>query len=103
LPPRYQAILRYACWYGLMDMMASYDAKNAKAISRVVANGAQLSVLPPDIIKALRTALESVLDEEAAKSDRFKKVLDNWRQFRAEQHRWFAIADTRAELATYST
>jgi len=103
LPPRYQAVLRYACMYAMQEMLASYDAKNAKAINRVVAGGAQLSVLPPEIIKALRTALESVLDEEAAKSDRFKKILENWRQFRAEQHRWFAIADTRAELAVYST
>ena len=103
LPPPYQAALRYACWYAMTEMLASYDAKNAKAITRVAAAGAQISVLPPDVIKALRTSLESVLDEEAAKSDRFKKVLENWRQFRAEQHRWFALADTRAELSVYST
>jgi TRAP-type mannitol/chloroaromatic compound transport system substrate-binding protein len=102
LPPQYQAALRYACWFALTQMLASYDAKNAKAVSRVAAAGAQLSVLPPEIVKALRGALESVLDEEGAKSARFKKILDNWREFRAEQHRWFAIADTRAELAVYS-
>src|SRR5215831_15574643 len=102
LPPAYQAALRYACWYALNEMMASYDAKNAKAINRVVAGGAQLSVLSPEIIKALRGALESVLDEEAGKNPLFKKILDNWRQWRAEQHRWFGIADTRAELAVYS-
>ena len=103
LPPAYQAALRYACWYALNEMLASYDAKNAKAINRVVAGGAQLSVLSPEIIKALRGALESVLDEEAGKNPLFKKILDNWRQWRAEQHRWFGIADTRAELAVYST
>src|SRR5262245_44248625 len=103
LPPRYQAILRYACWYALTEMIASYDAKNAKAVTRLVAQGVQLSVLPPEIIKALRGGLESVLDEEASKSDQFRRILENWRQFRAEQHRWFAAADTRAELAVYST
>jgi TRAP-type mannitol/chloroaromatic compound transport system substrate-binding protein len=103
LPPPYQAALRYACWYAATEMLASYDAKNALAINRVIAGGAQLSVLPPEIIKALRGALETVLDEEAAKSDRFKKILTNWRQFRSEQHRWFALADTRAEVAVYST
>jgi TRAP-type mannitol/chloroaromatic compound transport system substrate-binding protein len=60
-------------------------------------------VLPPEIVKALRGALESVLDEEAAKNERFKKILENWRAFRAEQHRWFSIADTRAEIAVYSS
>jgi TRAP-type mannitol/chloroaromatic compound transport system substrate-binding protein len=103
LPPAYQAALRYACWYALNEMLASYDAKNARAINRVVAAGAQLSVLPPEIIKALRGALEGVLDEEAGKNPLFKKILDNWRQWRAEQHRWFAIADTRAEIAVYTT
>ena len=102
LPPRYQQILRYACWYALTEMIASYDAKNAKAVVRLVAAGTQLSYLPPEILKALRGALEQVLDEEAAKSEQFKKILENWRQFRAEQHRWFAIADTRAELAVYT-
>lgn len=102
LPPRYQAILRYACWFALTEMIASYDAKNAKAIVRLVGAGAQLSFLPPEILRALRKALEEVLDEEAGKSEQFKKILTNWRQFRAEQHQWFAIADTRAELAVYS-
>jgi len=62
---------------------------------------AQLVVLGPDILKALRTALEQVLDEEAAKSEQFKRVCDNWRAFRAEQHRWFSIADARTEMSVY--
>ena len=103
LPPRYQAALRYACDYAMTEMLASYDAKNAVAISRLVAAGTQLSVLPEEIIKALRVALETVLDEEAAQSPQFKKVLTNWRDFRALQHRWFSIADTRAESAVYRT
>jgi len=82
-------------------MLASYDARNAVAIARLVAAGTQLSVLNDDIIKALRVALEAVLDEEAAQSPQFKKVLENWRLFRANQHRWFSIADTRAENAVY--
>src|SRR5437588_10369875 len=57
LPPAYQAALRYACWYAATEMVASYDAKNALAINRVIAGGAQLSVVPPGLIKALRIAL----------------------------------------------
>jgi TRAP-type mannitol/chloroaromatic compound transport system substrate-binding protein len=101
LPPRYQAVLKFACNYAMTEMLASYDAKNAVAIARLVAAGTQLSVLNDEIIKALRVALEAVLDEEAAQNEQFKKVLANWRQFRASQHRWFSIADTRAENAVY--
>jgi len=101
LPPRYQAILRYACNYAMTEMLASYDAKNAEAIARLVAGGAVLSVLPEEVVKALRAALETVLDEEAAQSEQFKRIVTNWRAFRANQHRWFSIADTRAENAVY--
>ena len=102
LPPRYQAALRYAGNYAATEMLASYDAKNAQAIARLVASGTQLSVLPEEIIKALRVALEEVLDEEGAKSPQFKKVLDHWRAFRNEQHRWFSLADARTEMAVYT-
>ena len=103
LPPAYQTILRTACNVALMEMLAGYDAKNADAIARLVAGGTQLSILPVDVVKALRTALEQVLDEEAAQHEQFKRVLENWRAFRAKQHRWFAIADTRAEFAVYNS
>ena len=75
---------------------------NAKALVRVVAAGAQLSCSAPEILRALRTALEQVLDEESAKSEQFKRVLENWRAFRAEQHRWFSIADARTEMSVYA-
>jgi TRAP-type mannitol/chloroaromatic compound transport system substrate-binding protein len=102
LPSNYRAMLRAACGYSMMEMLASYDAKNAKALARVVAQGAQLSVLSPEILRALRTAAEAVLDEEGAKNEQFKRVLDNWRVFRAEQHRWFSIGDARTEMAVYA-
>ena len=95
-------MLRAAGAYALTEMLAGYDARNPKALNRLVAAGAQLVVLSPDNLKALRTALEQVLDEEAAKSDQFKRVLENWRAFRAEQHRWFWIADTRTEMSIYA-
>ena len=101
LPASYQSMLRSACTYALIEMLAGYDARNAKAINRVVAAGAQLVVLSPEILRALRAALETVLDEESAKSEQFKRLADNWRLFRAEQHRWFSIADARTEMSVY--
>jgi TRAP-type mannitol/chloroaromatic compound transport system substrate-binding protein len=50
-------MLRAACAYALMEMLAGYDARNPRALNRLVAAGAQLVVLSPDILKALRTAL----------------------------------------------
>jgi TRAP-type mannitol/chloroaromatic compound transport system substrate-binding protein len=101
LPASYQSMLRSATCYAMVEMLAGYDARNAKAINRVVAQGAQLVVLSPEILRALRAALEAVLDEESAKSEQFKRIADNWRLFRAEQHRWFSIADARTEMSVY--
>ena len=90
--------------YAMTEMLASYDAKNAKAIARLVAAGTQLSVLPPEIIKALRGgARDRARRGGGARTSSSRRSSTNWRQFRAEQHRWFSIADTRAELAVYST
>ncbi len=101
LSPGYQAMLRAASAYALMEMLASYDSRNPEALTRLVAAGAQLVVLSPDTLKALRNALEQVLDEEAAKSEQFKRVCDNWRVFRTKQHRWFSLADARTEMSVY--
>ena len=49
-----------------------------------------------------RRRRNSTADEESAKSEQFKKVADNWRAFRAEQHRWFSIADARTEMSVYA-
>ena len=93
--------LLMGCAYALVDMLAGYDSRNPKALTRLVAAGAQLVVLSPDILKALRNALEQVLDEETAKGEQFKRVCDNWRVFRNEQHRWFSVADARTEMSVY--
>ncbi|MEJ0075291.1 MAG: TRAP transporter substrate-binding protein DctP [Alphaproteobacteria bacterium] len=102
IPAHYQVIVRAACAFALLEMLAKYDALNAKALARVVANGAQIVVLTPETLRALRNALEQVLDEESAKSEQFKKICDNWRAFRSEQHRWFSTADARTEMSVYA-
>ncbi len=65
LPASYQTMLRAACTYALVEMLAGYDARNAKA-------------------------------------EQFKRVLESWRAFRSEQHRWFSIADARTEMSVYA-
>ena len=102
LPPSYQAILKAACAQAEQEMLASYDAKNAKAIASVITKGAKVSFMTQDVIKAMKQASEQVLDEEAARNETFKKILTHWRAFRAEQHRYHSLADARAEMVTYS-
>jgi len=102
LPPHYQSILRAACAYADQEMLASYDAKNPKALSSVTSKGAKLSWMAPEVLKAMKDATDAVLDEEAGRNELFKEVLGHWRQFRQEQHMYQSIADARAEMTTYS-
>ncbi len=102
IPPAYQAMLRTAAIYADVEMQAANAAKNATAIKSVIAKGAQISWLTPEIVKALYTASEQVLDEEAGKNPNFAKVMTSWREFRAEQHRYFQIADANAEMTVYA-
>ena len=62
----FRSILRYACAYGMMEMNASYDAKNAEAIARVVAGGAVLSVLPDDVAVGLDAYEAAVVAAKSA-------------------------------------
>jgi len=102
LPAVYKAALQAACREAEIEMLASYDAKNAKAIRELVAGGTKLSFYTPQIVAALRKATDEALAEESAKSAGFKAIYDDWRAFRDEQHQWFAINDTLAERYVYA-
>jgi len=73
LPPRSQAVLKYACFHAIAEMMASYDAKNAVAIAQLLAAGTTLPVLPNGVVRPLRVATEAVLDEETAANEQFMR------------------------------
>ena len=102
LPPAYQSILRAACFQADTEMLASYDAKNPKALTSVVKAGAKINFFSNDILKALKIASEQVCDEEAAKNPLFKKLLDHWRGFRNDVQRYDNVADARAAIVAYS-
>lgn len=102
LPPLYQAALRAACRVAEVEMLASYDAKNARAIRSLVGSGAKLLFFPPEVVKALRFATVETLDETAKASDAFRTVYEDWKSFRDEQHTWFNINDATAERFIYA-
>ena len=101
LPPAYQAILQAACKEAEVDTLASYDAKNAAAIKRLVGQGVKLSYLSAGVISELKKATDAALDEEAAKNAGFAKVHASWRPFREQQQTWFSVNDALAEQMIY--
>jgi len=85
-----------------MEMLAGYTREPKALRSPRRGPARRLVVLSPDILKALHTALEQVLDERPRKSEQFQARARELRAFRAEQHRWFWIADARAEMSVYA-
>lgn len=102
LSPLYKTVLKVACRDAEVEMLASYDTKNAEAIRSLVGQGVKLAFYSPEIIRALRQATDDALAEQSAKNARFKTIYENWQAFRATQHQWFAINDALAERYLYA-
>jgi TRAP-type mannitol/chloroaromatic compound transport system substrate-binding protein len=102
LPASYQAALRAACRVAEVEMLASYDAKNAKAVRSLVGAGANLKFFSNEIMEALRRATNETLAEEAASNEEFRAIYNDWKTFRDEQHTWFNINDALAERFIYA-
>jgi len=79
----YQAMLRAACAYALMEMLAGYDARNPSAQSPRRGRRATGLAQPGHPEGATHRARE-VLDEEAAKKRAVQARARDWRGFRAD-------------------
>lgn len=99
LPKPYQAILRMACAEAEADMLAKYDSRNAVALKRLTAAGAQLRYYPRPVVQAMWKATQDAMREEAAKNAQFGKLHDSYFEFLAQQTLWYSVNDSNAERA----
>ncbi len=95
LPKSYQAALEAASAEGNVDMQAKYDAANPPALRRLLANGVQLRPFSNEILATCYKTTTEVYDEIASKNPTFAKVYSTWKEFRAGQNEWFAVAENR--------
>src|SRR5882757_1073193 len=93
LPKTYQAMVRIAAGQVAADLTAKYDAGNAAAIKRLVANGAQLRPFSNDIMDAAYKATTELFTELSGKNERFKKLYDSMTAFRNEQYQWHQVCE----------
>jgi TRAP-type mannitol/chloroaromatic compound transport system substrate-binding protein len=102
LPPTYKAAFDVACVEQNLQMPANYDAKNPKALRRLIAGGAELKRFPPAVMAACYKAAFDTYDELAAKSEDFKKIYESWLPFLAESNLWFRVAENTLDNYRYS-
>ncbi|KQP29539.1 ABC transporter substrate-binding protein [Methylobacterium sp. Leaf102] len=93
LPKAYQTILRSAAAQVHAEVQARYDARNPKALRRLVAAGAQLRPFPQEVMEAALKASTDVYNEIAGKNPDFKRIYEAMRTFRNEEYLWFQVAE----------
>lgn len=93
LPKEYQAAIETATYEAHVYMQAEYDVKNPAALARLIKNGAKLKFFSKDIMDAGHKAAAAMMDEEAAKNPKFKKIYEPWKHFRQEQNTWASVAE----------
>ncbi|MCG6955795.1 MAG: ABC transporter substrate-binding protein [Gemmatimonadetes bacterium] len=91
LPPSYQQALQVAAADTLSDRLAAYDAASPPVLRQLVRDhGVVLREFSTEIMDAAWKASNAYLEEQAADDANFKKVYDNWKQFRADAFPYFA-------------
>jgi TRAP-type mannitol/chloroaromatic compound transport system substrate-binding protein len=103
LPKYYQSQLRQACDAANNWMLAKYDAVNAAALKRLIANGAVLKPFSQPVMEACYKAANETFAEIAAKDPHFKKALDSTNAFRREVLPWWQIAEYAFDSFMLST
>lgn len=94
LPPDLQAIVSTATRAINADMLDEYTARNNAALKELVnKHGVQLRKLPDDVVAALRTASQQVIEETIAKDDTAKKVYASFKTFREDVMPYTAISE----------
>jgi len=99
LPKDYQAAVEAASYEAHVVMQAEYDARNPAALARLLKNGVKLHNFSKEIMDACNKAANEVMDEEAAKNAKFKKIYEPWKRFRQDQNQWASVAE--APLQNY--
>jgi TRAP-type mannitol/chloroaromatic compound transport system substrate-binding protein len=86
-------VVEAASAYAQNWMLSKYDVENPKALRELVANGTKLVAFPQPVMEAAFTAATELYNELCVKNAKFKKVYENWRQFRNEEILWFRVCE----------
>ena len=93
LPKQYQAAIEVACYECHVSMQADYDAKNPAALARLIKNGAKMRYFSRPILDAAYKFSNEVMEEEAAKNAKFRKIYTPWKRFRQDQNMWASVSE----------
>ncbi|MDN3921675.1 TRAP transporter substrate-binding protein [Roseateles violae] len=93
LTPEYKAIVEAASAVAHIDMQAKYDAKNPAALKQLVGSGTKLFKFPKDVMDAAFKESMAVYAELSAKNPNWKKVYEDYANFRRDENIWFRFTE----------
>ncbi len=93
LSAEYKAIVESAAAYAHTDMQAKYDAKNPGALKQLVASGTKLHRFPKDILDSAFKESMALYSDISGKNPAWKKVYEDYSNFRRDQNLWFRFAE----------
>jgi TRAP-type mannitol/chloroaromatic compound transport system substrate-binding protein len=93
LPAQYKAALEAASFECHVGMQAAYDTRNPSALARLIKNGARLHTFSKAIMDEAYKISTAVMEEEAARNAKFKKVYEPWKRFRQDQNMWASVSE----------
>jgi len=93
LPAEYKAIVESAAAVAHIDMQGRYDAKNPIALKQLVGSGTKLFRFPKDVMESAFKESMAIYAELSAKNSNWKKVYEDYSNFRRDQNLWFRFAE----------
>jgi TRAP-type mannitol/chloroaromatic compound transport system substrate-binding protein len=88
-----KAIVENAAAHAHTWMQAKYDALNPGALKQLVAGGTKLFRFPNDVMNESFKAAMALYSELSASNPRWKKIYDDYSNFRRDQNLWFRFAE----------
>ncbi len=88
-----KAIVENAAAHAHTFMQAKYDALNPGALKQLVAGGTKLFRFPNDVMNAAFRESMALYNELSGSNPRWKKIYDDYSNFRRDQNLWFRFAE----------
>jgi TRAP-type mannitol/chloroaromatic compound transport system substrate-binding protein len=93
LPKQYKSAVESVSYDTWNWVLGKYDAANAPALKRLVADGAQLRAFTPEIMETCYKAANEVYAGLAKTNPHFKKLYESMVAFRGESYAWMQVAE----------
>ncbi|MEM7469494.1 MAG: TRAP transporter substrate-binding protein [Pseudomonadota bacterium] len=94
LSQQQQRLIEVTCTAAVTRNLAKTESQQGAVINGFADLGVSAQVLPEAVLRALQKVTQEVLEEEAAKDEMFRKILESQQKFRREYAAW----KTRAYL-----